>query len=72
VIVLFCFIYVVFFIIHVFIIFNTVLRSFMPLGYRLKALHYLKITYCREQVYKVKVNDVDGLRQRIQSPDCMG
>jgi len=30
--VLFCFIYVVFFIIHVFIIFNTALRSFMPLG----------------------------------------
>jgi len=22
-------------------------------------------------VYKVKVNDVDELRQRIQSPDCM-
>jgi len=30
-------------------------------------LHYLNITYCncREQVYKVKVNDVDELRQRI-------
>jgi len=35
-------------------------------------LHYLNITYCWEQVYKVKVNDVDDLRQRIQSPDCMG
>ena len=31
---------------------------------------YLNITYCREQVYKVKVNDVDELRQHIQSPDC--
>ena len=24
------------------------------------------------KVYKVTVNDVDELRQRIQSPDCMG
>jgi len=31
---------------------------------------YLNIAYCREQVYKVKVNDVDELRQHIQSPDC--
>jgi len=37
-----------------------------------RTLHYLNITYCREQVYKVKVNDVGELRQRIQSPDCMG
>jgi len=36
------------------------------------ALHYLNITYCREQVYKVKVNNVGELRQCIQSPDCMG
>jgi len=35
-------------------------------------LHYLNITYCQEQVYKVTVNDADELRQRIQSPDCMG
>jgi len=28
-------------------------------------MHYLNITYCRQQVYKVKVNDVDELRQRI-------
>ena len=27
----------------------------------------LNITYCPEQVYKVKVNDVDELRQRIQT-----
>jgi len=33
---------------------------------------HVNITYCREQVYKVKVNDVDERRQRIQSPDCMG
>jgi len=37
-----------------------------------RTLHYLNITYCQEQLYKVKVNDVDELRQRIQSPDCMG
>ena len=34
-----------------------------------RTLHYLNITYCREQVYKVKVNDVGELRQRIQIPE---
>jgi len=37
-----------------------------------RTLHYLNITCCREQVYKVKVSDVDELRQRSQSPDCIG
>ena len=49
---------------------NSVRSSSISTKYR--TLHYLNITYCREQVYKVKVNDVDELRQRIQSPDCMG
>ena len=49
---------------------NSVWSSWISRKYR--TLHYLNITYCREQVYKVKVNDVDELRQRIQSPDCMG
>ena len=34
-------------------------------------LHYLNITYCQEQVYKVKINDADELRQHIQTVcDC--
>jgi len=48
---------------------NSVWSSWISTKYR--TLHYLNITYCREQVYKVKVNDVDELRQRIQSPDCI-
>jgi len=28
-------------------------------------MHYLNITYCQEQAYRVKVNNVDVLRQRI-------
>ena len=49
---------------------SSVWSSWISTKYR--TLHYLNITYCQEQVYKVKVNDVDELRQRIQSPDCMG
>ena len=49
---------------------NSVWSSLISTKYR--TLHYLNITYCWEQVYKVKVNNVDELRQRIQSPDCMG
>ena len=50
--------------------FNSVRSSWISTKYR--TLHYLHITYCQEQAYKVKVNDVDELRQRIQIPDCMG
>ena len=49
---------------------NSVWSTWISTKYR--TLHYLNITYYREQVYKVKVNDVDELRQRIQRPDCMG
>jgi len=48
---------------------NSVWSSLVSTKYR--TMHYLNITYCQEQVYRVKVNDVDELRQRIQSPDCM-
>ena len=42
---------------------NSVWSSWVSTKYRI--LHCLSITYCREQVYKVKVNDVDELRQRM-------
>ena len=48
---------------------NLVRSSWISTKYR--TLHYFDVTYSRQQVYKVKVNDVDELRRRIQSPDCM-